>query len=101
MTEYKVAKIYKMINSVNDIIYIDSTTSTLFEEFMYHKNVTRNLTAFYVAMREIGIEHSSIVLIDELKYITRNEVIEKKNEIINKYLSDHPTKNRGELLYNL
>ena len=54
--------IYKIVNDVNDKVYIGQTTSSLQTRYQQHltearKNTQRKL---YIAMNEIGIDHFSI-----------------------------------------
>lgn len=58
--------VYKIINDVNDIIYIGQTTETLSARFSRHIGYqlrTQN-SKFYQAIRKIGKGHFSIQLIE-------------------------------------
>lgn len=61
--------IYKIVNDVNDKIYIGQTKRTLETRWEEHQKNAINPNShskLYQAMREIGIKHFTIVLIEEL-----------------------------------
>jgi len=66
--DYKNGKIYKIVNDVNDLIYIGSTTQPLYKRFSCHKLFSKkdnkNKSKFYRSFNEIGIDHFKIVLIE-------------------------------------
>ena len=71
-------KIYKIVNDINDKIYVGKTEFSLQKRFAEHcreafraKNQNRPL---YRAMREYGIKHFSIELIEETDYPEEREI---------------------------
>jgi hypothetical protein len=66
--DYKNGKIYKIVNDVNDNIYVGSTISTLTRRFSQHKGDSKNITKqkrkFYAAVNLIGFDHFRIILIE-------------------------------------
>ena len=57
--------VYKIVNDVNDKVYIGVTQTSLEERFKKHKvDAFRHNSNIYKAMRDIGIEHFSIIEID-------------------------------------
>jgi hypothetical protein len=83
--------IYKIINTLNDFVYIGCTTQPLRKRFMDHKN---NLSQsrllkmkLYNAMNELGKDNFKIVLIEKIQYNNRNELRVKEQEYIDKYNS--------------
>lgn len=57
--------VYKIVNDVNDKVYIGVTQTSLEERFKKHKvDAFRHNSKIYKAMRDIGIEHFSIIEID-------------------------------------
>lgn len=60
--------IYKIVNDVNDKVYIGQTAGSMVERYKQHlKNVNqkRHQEKLYQAMREIGVEHFHQELIEE------------------------------------
>ena len=86
MNKQKIAKVYKVINSVDDMIYIGSSSQSLVQRMSQHRVNARNInkqSKFYKHMRTVGIEYFSIVVIKLLPDKTNDEVItEEFNEII-------------------
>ena len=56
MRDLSKAKIYKIFNSVNDKLYIGSTTNELTKRLSKHKGENNNMLIVQ-AMRELGKEH--------------------------------------------
>jgi group I intron endonuclease len=91
-------KIYKIVNNVNNIMYIGSTT---FEKLSLRMNLHRSRSripsrksAIYTAMREIGASNFEIELIKDYPCETRRELLEEEYRIMNKMLK------KGYSLYN-
>jgi len=77
-------RIYKIVNNVDDMIYIGSTSQTMEERFKEHLyNDTINHTIkLYLHMRFLGFENFRIELICE-RYTTNYKFIEQS--YINQY----------------
>jgi len=77
-------KVYKIINTIDDKIYIGSTSKTLEERFKQHLyDATRNNTIkLYKHMRYLGFEYFRIELICE-RFTTNHKFLEQLH--INKY----------------
>jgi group I intron endonuclease len=100
--DYSQAKIYKIINSVNDKIYVGSTCSKLCKRMADHRSSAKDISSrrdspFYTAIRNIGVENFKIILIknfpcsssDELtseEYCVMKELQEKGEELYNDYI---------------
>ena len=68
MPNYSLGKIYKIVNDVNDKIYIGSTCQTLSQRLNGHRKDARKIermSPLYSAMKELGIGQFRIVLIEE------------------------------------
>lgn len=69
--------IYKIVNDVNDKIYIGQTKRTLEERWKEHQKYAvqpDSKSKFYVAIKEIGISHFQIIPIEEVdSFAERNE----------------------------
>jgi group I intron endonuclease len=83
MSEVK-GKIYKLINDLNDKIYIGSSTyQYLSTRLRCHKNSSKNETGrrdskLYKYIREKGIEHFQIELIEEYTCETKQQLCERE-----------------------
>ena len=86
---YKNGKIYKIINAVNDKIYIGSTTQPLFKRFYHHKHSSKTNSKIYLykAIEEIGIEKFKIVLIEEYPCENKEQLIAREQYHIDLYNS--------------
>ena len=77
MPNYQLGKIYKIVNDVNDKIYIGSTCQTLSSRMGGHRAVGKGLvctSAFYSAMNTIGIDHFQIVLVKSAPCTSKEEL---------------------------
>lgn len=89
--DYNNGRIYIIRNTVNDKVYIGSTTQSLTKRFYIHKSskmVKRNLIRpFYKAMREIGEEHFYIELIENYPCKSKEELNAREGYWIRQYNS--------------
>ena len=82
--DYKNGKIYKLVNDVNDMIYIGSTTTTLSRRFSSHKQMSKSASSnIYTAMRELGCDHFKIVLIELFPCTCKAELEAREYAVIN------------------
>ena len=87
MTTHKTAKIYKIVNTVDDMIYIGSTIKTLAQRMGNHRERARKVEQydckFHRHMNTIGIEYFKILLIKTIDYNSKDEIeLEEFNEIL-------------------
>jgi len=98
MPDYKNAKIYKITNTVNDNIYIGSTTMKLYNRMTKHRYCARRLALdkgkLYKAMNRYGVENFEIKLIKDYPCDNKEELLAKEFKIIKKYID------KGTTLYN-
>lgn len=101
--DHQRGKIYKLVNTENQMLYIGSTASTLVKRLYEHKSSAKTGTStsnIYTSMRLIGIEKFSIILIklfpctckaelDAEEYRLTNEY--PKNELYNSMFNGAPT----------
>ena len=79
------AKVYKVINDLNDKIYIGSSTNALLSSRMnLHRMACKNISGrrnskLYNYMRELGIEHFKIETIERVKCETKQQLREKSS----------------------
>ena len=66
MPDYSKGKIYKILNSIDDEIYVGSTIKTLGQRMAYHRASVKKQPhcKAYQHMIELGIEHFYIELIE-------------------------------------
>ena len=78
----KKARVYKIVNSVTDDIYIGSTVQELKDRFKSHKSNARlnKINRLYDCMRLHGIEKFSIELLYETDFVNKQELTEKEKE---------------------
>ena len=64
--DYKNGKIYKILNDIEDDIYVGSTCQSLSQRMAKHRTkVNTYTTPLYMKMRELGVGHFYIELIEE------------------------------------
>ena len=72
------AYIYKIVNDINDKVYVGKTRSSLKERFKQHRNDHKKVRCWdrplYRAMRKYGFEHFRIELIEETDCPEEREV---------------------------
>lgn len=76
MEQLKSGRIYKIVNDINNLIYIGSTYNDLSKRFWEHKNNSKQekYQKIYIAMNEIGIEHFQIILVEEIIVKNKDEL---------------------------
>ena len=78
MPNYQDGKIYKIYNTINDDIYIGSTTQKLCERMRQHRNDYKSKLHFnmliYKAIREYGVENFFIELIEKCPCNDKDEL---------------------------
>lgn len=88
-------KIYKIINDVNDKIYIGSTKQTLSQRMTGHRKDSKTRTTpFYSVVNEIGIHHFKIILIKPFPCNSKAELEAEEYRVMKEL------KEQGEELYN-
>lgn len=81
MVNYNYSKVYKITNSINNDIYIGSTTyQYLCSRMNSHRMMTKDLSGrrgcnLYKLMRELGNENFKIELIEEVKCDNKNDLL--------------------------
>jgi len=80
--------VYEIVNTVNDMKYIGSTSETLRSRFGRHKDKSREISRnskFYVAMRDIGVENFSIRCLEVVEYVDKKDLLKREFEYIAMY----------------
>jgi group I intron endonuclease len=80
---YHKGKIYKIVNDINDDIYIGSTVKQLSNRMGGHRSCAKTKTShIYNTMRELGIEHFKIILVESFKCDNREELLAREDYYI-------------------
>ena len=86
MPNYQDGKIYKIYNTINDDIYIGSTTQKLCERMRNHRNDHKSKLHFnfpiYKAFREHGVENFFIELIEKCPCNDKDELMKTEGNYI-------------------
>lgn len=86
MPNYQEGKIYKIYNTINDDIYVGSTTRKLSERMAEHRrritNVREQNYLIYMAFREHGVDNFYIELIEKCPCNDREELMKTEGKYI-------------------
>ena len=83
MVNYSDAKIYKVLNTVDDEVYVGSTTQSLSKRMGKHRrNATQRNTQLYQHMNNIGINNFYIELIETYPCNNTDELHKREGEWI-------------------
>ena len=77
MVKYENGKIYKLVNNVDDKIYVGSTCTTLVKRkygHIYEIKINRNNCPVYVHLRTVGYENVEIILIEKYPCVDKMEL---------------------------
>ena len=105
---YKNSKIYKLVNDVDDQIYIGSTTTTLADRLSHHKKDARKCPARSVCkhLNEVGWDKVCIVCLEEYPCENVTELhnrerywIEKLQPQLNMTIPGRSKQERNRLYY--
>lgn len=87
MPNYSNGKIYKLVNNVNNLIYIGSTINKLRVRFAGHKvpsKINNRKSKLYELMREIGKYNFKIILIENFSCNSKEELNSREQYWIDK-----------------
>ena len=85
MPDYSNSKIYKIVNTVDEEVYIGSTTQLYLSQRMTtHRDRANNQhpERLYKHMSKIGVEHFYIDLLEEYPCQTKDQLLKKEREYI-------------------
>lgn len=84
-----IGRIYKIVNDIDDRIYIGSTRNTLRDRMYNHRGCSRDeercQSKIYRFMREVGVDHFQIFLLEEKEVKNRDELVALEDEYIMKF----------------
>ena len=83
MPNYNNGKIYKIVNSIDDMIYIGSTTCRLCSRMNVHRVFAKNNhnANLYRYMRELGITNFTIVLIENYPCSSKEHLLRRERHV--------------------
>ena len=86
MPDYSKGKIYKILNTIDDEIYVGSTMEKLSTRLKQHRAATTfwSTQKIHQHMREIGMEKFYIELIENCPCSSKGELLRKEGEWIRK-----------------
>lgn len=89
MPNYQNGKIYKIVNTVDDKIYVGSTTLSLTKRFKLHKNPNQKwFCCCYEHFINVGFNNVDIELIEDYPCDTKKELLEREKYFINELKSE-------------
>jgi hypothetical protein len=93
MRSYAIGRVYKIVNTMDELIYIGATGATLSHRMVQHRAnaKTGKTSTIYTHMRDIGIEKFSIILIEQLENVTKEQLRAKED----KWIKELDTVNNG------
>ena len=82
-----ISTVYKLINDVDDKVYIGSTTSKISKRMTEHRKSAREgrTSKLYQYMRAIGVQHFKIVCIREYTDISKERLHNREEKYIKRY----------------
>ena len=80
----RISTVYKLINDIDDLVYIGSTTCGLSKRIGDHRYKVRlgNQSKLYNHMREIGVEHFKMLCIKQYTDISKEKLRAKEAKYI-------------------
>jgi hypothetical protein len=83
MPNYKNGKVYKLVNNIDNLIYIGSTTCRLSTRMALHRDrAKKNYNAnIYKHMRKIGVDNFKIVLFEYCSCNSKDELLRRERYI--------------------
>ena len=85
MNKYEKGKIYKIVNTIDDMIYIGSTVTNLSDRMGNHRSkakMAHKNSKLYTHIKNLGVEHFKILLIKSFNCNNKDELeAEEYNEI--------------------
>ena len=76
MIDYTAGKIYKLVNDIDDEIYVGSTCNSLWSRFGNHKTKARFVPdrLLYQKMNLLGFDHFKMILIEDCNVQTKDQL---------------------------
>jgi hypothetical protein len=82
-----ISRVYKIVNDIDDLVYIGSTIQTISQRMTEHrKRLKRGIERkLYNHMRELGVENFKIICIREYKDISKERLRYKEDKYIKRF----------------
>jgi hypothetical protein len=97
--------IYKISNSINDKLYVGSTTQKLSRRMSQHRSLSKyndnKNRPLYIAFNNLGVIHFKIVLIEEVEVPDKQHLYMIEDKYINKYDSIKTGYNSQGAIFNI
>lgn len=86
LKRYKFGRIYKVVNDIDDTVFISSTVQALSSRMSGHRVTAKRggLAPVHQYMRKIGIKHFKIVLIEKIANVNKEELCAREDYWIEK-----------------
>jgi len=82
MPNYQNGKIYKIVNDIDNELYVGSSIQPLSKRMVEHRSHSKydqyNKTKLYVHFQKIGVEHFKIVLVELFPCLVREELLARE-----------------------
>ena len=84
MSDYSKSKIYKIYNTVNDNVYIGSTTKSITNRISYHRirHLTKSNHPLYTDMRNIGIHKFFFQIIENYPCDSKRKLKSRERQYV-------------------
>ena len=86
MPDYANSKIYVIRNTINNMVYVGSTTQPLSRRMVEHRSrfnkKSFSFKKLYVAFGDIGIEHFYIELLTDFPCERKEQLLKREGEVI-------------------
>lgn len=92
INKYHSGKIYKIVNDIDDKVYIGSTYSPLYKRLYEHKSYCKKEKyngLIYKHYRNLGVENMKIILVEEYKCENRMQLEKKEREYVDQYKGEN------------
>ena len=83
ISRYSRGKIYKIVNTVDDKIYVGSTCSLLTKRLYEHKSMAKSRPSHaHIHLNEIGWENIRIILVESVNAETKDQLLQREQYYI-------------------
>ena len=90
--DYSKGKVYKIVNDIDDYIYIGSTVDRLSSRMAKHRFDVKNTNdnrKLYQHMRKYGVEQFRIILLEEYSCCNKDQLLQREHFHFDKYDKKH------------
>jgi hypothetical protein len=88
VVDYQLGKIYKLVNSVNALVYVGSTCVVLSKRLSGHRGSANcGTTPIHTLMREIGADKFAIILIEKYPCTSKDELVAREYSVMQEMIA--------------